>query len=363
MMDARDGTVLSARSMVGRALRWMSYPREPEDFLAPFWPVAEPRELRAKVIDVRPEASGCATLVLSVGRRWRGHRAGQWVALSVELDGARRTRCFSISSAPSDGARTIELTIKARPDGAVTPTLISRAMIDKVVTLSPAQGDFVLPSPTPRRLLFVSGGSGITPIMSMLRTLDRDRALGGSTQVTVVHFARALDEVLFLDDLRALPGVSLHIETERALGRAPSLSEESLAALLPEFESYECFTCGPEPLVAAVERAFAARGQSARVHVERFTRASTVATEDTAGSVTFARSGVTARADRPLLLVAEQSGLNPPSGCGIGICGTCLCKKLSGTTRDLRTGALSSEGDTDIALCSTVAVGDVSIDL
>ncbi len=362
-MDSREGTVLSARSMVGRALRWLSYPREPEDFLVPFWATAEPRELRATVVEVRPEFDGCATLVLAVGRRWRGHRAGQWVSLSVELDGTRRTRCFSISSAPTKSARTIELTIKARPGGAVTPALISGAMLDRVVTISAARGAFVLPSPSPERLLFITGGSGITPVASMLRAMWREGGPRDGQRVALVHFARSLDEALFLAELRAMKGLELHVHTDRERGVAPPLTARSLAELLPDFESFDCFTCGPEALMQSVESAFAERGQRERVRTERFTLGATAASTSEVGSVTFARSGVTARADRSLLVVAEERGIPAPRGCGIGICGTCLCKKLSGTTRDLRTGALSTEADTHIALCSTVAVGDVSIDL
>jgi ferredoxin-NADP reductase len=349
--------------MLGRALSWLAYPREPEDFLAPFWPVAEPRELRARVLDVRPEAPGCATLVLSVGHRWKGHRAGQWVSLSLELDGMRRTRCFSISSAPAERATTIELTVKARPSGAVTPALVSRALIGQVVTLSQAQGEFVLPSPAPERLLFVTGGSGITPVASMLRALWRDGGPREGQRVVLVHCARSLDDVLFLSELRAMKGLELHLWTERELGEARAITEESLAETVGDFSSFECFACGPESLLVAVEQAFDGRGQRARVRVERFSQPSQHEPSDGGGTVTFARSGVTARADRALLRVAEDRGLAPPSGCGIGICGTCLCKKISGTTRDLRTGAVSTESDTDIALCSTVAVGDVSIDL
>jgi stearoyl-CoA 9-desaturase NADPH oxidoreductase len=303
---------------------------------------------------------------LETDRRFGAHRAGQFVALTLEVDGVRRTRCFSISSAPESarGARRIELTIKSTARGAVTPRLVDPSIVGTTVELSQPTGSFVLDDELPPRLLFVTGGSGITPVISMLRLLDRKaiREGGPRAKVTLLHFARSEREALFLAELREMPWLDLRLVTEEALGRAPSLDEASLAEVVSDYENTRTYACGPAPLLNAIEAAFAARGASHALTIERFQSFDTAAGEGS-GAVRFARSNKTATDVRTLLVVAEAQGLQPKSGCRIGICGTCHCKKLSGTTRDLRTGEVSTEANVDVALCSTVAIGDVSIDL
>ncbi|MFO0560909.1 MAG: ferredoxin reductase [Polyangiales bacterium] len=343
----------------------MSYPREPEAYLALLAP-ARFGPLLGEVIAIHPHFAGCATILVRVDRRFAQHRAGQFVAVTIEVDGVRRTRCFSISSAPrADGDRSlIELTIKAKPGGTVTPRLVDPSIVGATVELSQPMGSFVLDEPLAPRLLFVTGGSGITPVLSMLRAIDR-RAIregGPRSKITLLHFARSEAEALFIDELREMPWLDLRLVTDEASGRAPSLDEASLAEVVDDFERTRAYACGPAPLLAAVERAFEARGAREALTIERFAFGDEARGESSA-TVRFVRSNKSATSDRTLLVVAEEQGLEPKSGCRMGICGTCHCKKLSGTTRDLRTGEVSTESNVDVALCSTVAVGDVAIDL
>jgi len=98
-----------------------------------------------------------------------------------------------------------------------------------------------------------------------------------------------------------------------------------------------------------------------RLRVERYTLGATTGSSE--GEITFARSGKTAKGRGPLLAIAERAGLSPESGCRMGICKTCVCRKVSGVTRDLRTGAISAEADVDVQLCVNEPVGPVEIDL
>lgn len=361
-----DPFVVSLRSALGRALGWLTYPRKPEELFAAFAP-RQFGPVRAEVVALEPHFDGCATLVLETDRRFEEHRAGQFVALTLEVDGVRRTRCFSISSAPRGGRgpRHIELTIKSTARGAVTPRLVHPSIVGATVELSQPMGSFVLDDDLPPRLLFVTGGSGITPVISMLRSLDRKAIREGAprAKVTLLHFARSEREALFLAELREMPWLELHLVTEEALGRAPSLDEASLAEVVSDFEHTRTYACGPAPLLKAIEAAFAARSASHALTIERFQSSFEPASGEKTGTVRFARSNKTANDPRTLLVVAEAQGLQPKSGCRMGICGTCHCKKLSGATRDLRTGEVSTEANVDVALCSTVAIGDVSIDL
>jgi ferredoxin-NADP reductase len=339
----------------------LAYPRSPSDWLEMAFPLHASSEVRARVISARRETHDVTTLVLKPNARWRGHRAGQHVALTAEIAGVRRTRVFSIASSPDDGL--LSITIKARPDGAVTPHLVHELRAGAIVTLSQATGDFVLPDVVPRAV-FVSGGSGITPVMSMLRTLVGREHDG---DVVFLHYARSRADMIFARELETLarseiPGLRIHVETELEAGRAPSLDERSLAALAPDFDLWDAWVCGPEPLRDATLRAYATRGAAHRVRTERYSLPTSSASGD-GGAITFARSHARARGKGPILALAEDAGLRPDSGCRMGICGTCKCRKISGRTRDLRTGEIDAEPRDDFRLCVSEAVGDVEIDL
>jgi ferredoxin-NADP reductase len=338
-----------------RLLAALAYPRAVDDFVELALPLHSTREVRARVVSVRRETHDVATLRLQPNASWRGHRAGQHVALTVELRGVRRTRCFSIASADSES--TIAITVKARPEGAVTPWLVSGVLEGAIVTLSQATGDFVLPDVLPERLLFVSGGSGITPVMAMLRSLV---LRGHRGKIAFLHYAHSKDDVIFAAELdalarRASPNLMIQVCTGR-------FTAPALLALLPDFERWDTWACAPEPFLDALTGAFAARGAEDRVRVERFSLAPTDPSLGS-GEVTFVRSRRRADGHGPLLGIAEKAGLAPASGCRRGICRTCTRKKISGVTRDLRTGQLSTDADVDIQLCVSAPVGPVAIDL
>ncbi len=156
------------------------------ELLAPTW---SHDEIRARVIEVNRRAPNTVTLTLRPNRKWSGFQAGQHTLVTVEIDGVRHTRGYSIASSAHRGQGGIELTVKAHATGTVSRYLVDHARVGLVLGLSPAQGTYVLPGPRPRprprNLVLISGGSGITPNMSMLRTLIDE---GHSAPVTFVHY-------------------------------------------------------------------------------------------------------------------------------------------------------------------------------
>lgn len=353
--------------LASRLVRMLAYPQSVDQLVQLSSRVLSVDGIRAEVVEITREAPDVVTLALLPNDNFRGHLAGQYVALTVEIDGVRHTRCFSISSAPGRPDGLVTLTIKARAQGGlVSPYLVKQARVGLSVELSAPLGDFVLPDELPDRLLFISGGSGITPCMSMLRSLADS---GYQGEIVFVHYARSPEDVIFHAELRDLalgmPGLSLVIETESELGRVPSLDEESLARIAPSFDDVDCWVCGPAPLMDAVTRAYASRGAESKVRHERFvTPATTSSTAAEAGTLTFTRSKKLVEGDtRTLLEQAEDAGVRPESGCRMGICQTCRCKKRAGVTQDIRTGELSTEAGDEIRLCVSVPVGDVALDL
>lgn len=312
-------------------------------------------QARARIVAVRRQTSRSVTLTLQPNRAFAGFRAGQHINLSVEIDGRRRTRCYSPASA--EGSPLIELTIGRHDDGLVSTYLCDHARPGMVVGLDSVGGDFVMPAVRPRRILFVSGGSGITPVLSMVRTL---RTEGFSGEIAFIHYARSAAEACYRQELDALPGVRvLHGYTRDTAGSELDgrFGPEHLAAAMPDPDAV--FVCGPAVLIEAVRELFP------QAYSESFVPPEFVLpTESSGGTITFADSSVEVVDDgQPLLAQAEAAGLNPESGCRMGICHSCTRFKKSGAVRNLITGAVSTADGEDIQICVTAAVGDVAIDL
>ena len=318
----------------------------------PAWTLAEGR---AKVLDVRRDTPRSVTLVLAPNDAFTDAvSAGQYDNLAVEIDGRRHTRCYSPANA--EGSAHLELTIGRHDGGVVSTYLYEHARRGMVVGLTGVGGDFVLPAQRPRRILFVSGGSGITPVLAMLRTLVDE---GHAGEIAFVHYARNRAEACYHDELVAMPGVRvLHGYTRSTGGDLDGrFGPEHLAAAMPAPDAV--FVCGPAALVDAV------REHCDNVHSESFVAPTLeLPTEPSGGRVTFADSGIDVVDDgRPLLEQAESAGLSPQSGCRMGICHTCTRRKTSGVVRNLTNGAVSTAPDEDVQICVSVPVGDVDIAL
>jgi ferredoxin-NADP reductase len=320
----------------------LTTPFLPEDYLGLVNPLWSTRELRARVVSVTPEAAGAATLVLQPGLGWDGHLPGQYVGVGVEVDGVRHWRTYSLTS-PTE----VSITVKAL--GLVSGQLVHRTPPGTIVRLRAAAGDFTW-KPVPKAL-FVTAGSGVTPAVGMLRGLT------GPADVTHLHSALTRDEVIFGDELRALPApyrlVERHTDTDGLLAMA------ELDALVPDWRERETWVCGPAGLLDAVEAHWAAEGLSHLLHVERFTPAQVPGTQ--AGEVAFARTGVTGSGST-LLAAGEDAGVLMPSGCRMGICFGCVLPLLSGQVRDVRTGEVHGEPGDLVQTCISSPAGSCSLD-
>lgn len=322
------------------------------ELVTPMWTV---REARAKVVAVRRATPRSVTLTLTPNAAFTGFSAGQHINLAVEIDGRRRTRCYSPANA--EDAAFIELTIGRHDGGLVSTYLNDHARQGMVVGLSGVGGDFVLPARRPRRILFVSGGSGITPVMSMLRTLRAERYDG---ELAFLHYARSPEEACYRDELAAMPRVRvLHGYTRSAVAGdlAGHFGAEHLAIAMPSPDAV--YVCGPPALVDGV------REVCGEVLSESFVPpAGALPGTPSGGRVAFADSGIDVVDDgRSLLEQAEAAGLTPDSGCRMGICHTCTRRKTGGVVRNLTTGAVSTADSEDVQICVSAPVGDVELAL
>jgi len=346
-------------------LEALATPHGIDRYLELVHPMLTVRELRAVVTDVQRTTADSVTLTLRPTRQWQGFRAGQFVQVAVDIDGVRRTRCFSPSGSEHRRDGRIELTVKAHPDGEVARHLYAHARPGLVVGLSQADGSFRLPDRRPDQVLFISGGSGITPVLSMLRTLLDE---GYNGEIAFVHYERTEADVAQLAALRRIaanhPNVRLALAFTRQEGGdlRGRFHETHLADIAPWYPHAQTFLCGPESLQAAVREHYAAKGIEDSLHTEQFTLAVATAGGEAGGELRFGKT-VVENSGATLLEQAESAGLTPEFGCRMGICFTCTKVKTSGCTRDIRTGELHTEPDTEVQLCISAPVGDVAIEL
>lgn len=321
-------------------------PLLPDDYLHLANPLWSARELRGRVVDVRRETEDSATLVIKPGWGFNfDYQPGQYIGIGLLIDGRWRWRSYSLTSSPatSASARTVTITVKAMPEGFLSSHLVAGVEPGTVVRLAAPQGNFVLPDPAPASILFLTAGSGITPVMSMLRTLVRRNQIG---DIVHLHSAPTEADVMFRGELAVLanehPGYRLQLRETRTRGR---LDLSLLDREVPDWRERQTWACGPEGMLNAAERVWSAAGIGEQLHLERFA-VSKAAPAGAGGMVTFARSGrsVDADAATSLMDAGEAAGVQMPFGCRMGICQSCVVGLVEGHVRDLRTGAEHEPG-------------------
>ncbi|GHJ16223.1 MULTISPECIES: ferredoxin reductase [unclassified Micromonospora] len=351
----------SFRDRLLRLAGTVTTPLLPGDYLDMIAPLRAGAPLRGRIVAVRPETRDAATLVIQPGRGWLGHLPGQYVRLGVDVDGVRQWRAYSVTSVPGAADGRISVTVKAIPDGKVSNHLVRRIRPGTIVQLDQAQGDFVLPTATPERVLFLTAGSGITPVMGMLRAGLTERA-----DVVLVHSAPTRNDVIFGAELRALADRGAVRLVERHTDTSGLLDVAELDDLVPDHAQRHTWACGPVGMLDAVEGYWTSNGVIERLHTERFRP--TVVTPGDGGTVTFTGAGVTVEADgaTTLLDAGENAGVLMPSGCRMGICYGCVVPLRQGAVRDLRNGDVTTAVPGDgvrIQTCVSAAAGTCDIEL
>jgi len=321
---------------------------------AAFWAEELGLHSRARVVEVIDVTVDTRSFVVAPDRRWPGHRAGQFVPIELEIDGVRTTRCYSISSGASlPGARRITITIKRLPGGKVSNWMHDHVRPGHVVTLGAPAGDFVVEGSRP--LLLIAGGSGITPIVAIVRDLERNHRLH---DVILIHTAHGDADAVFGRELATIasqhPSLRLIAHRSGADGR---LDTALLRRHVPDLTDRAIYVCGPAGLIDLVTEL------GTMVHHERFVaqpvRQPRPATTAQPVTIRLRDRSIAIAGAASLLVELEQAGERPASGCRMGICNTCRCRKQSGIVEDLTTGAISSEPDQEIRLCVSIARSDL----
>ncbi len=310
-----------------------------------------------------PETEDAATLVIRPGWGWHyNHRPGQYVGIGIQVGGKFHWRSYSVSSPPLRSAGTISITVRAMPEGFLSEHLVSGLVPGTIVRLALPNGDFVLPEPPPPKILFLVGGSGITPVMAMLRTLDRR---GSIPDVVLAYSSPTRERMIFRDELVQMSQrhecLRLH---EQHTDSAGILQMSDLERVCPDWRDRQTWACGPAPMLDACEEHWRQAGLEDVLHLERFTlELGGKGTEG--GTISFRNSAKTQEADgaTTILEAGELAGIGMPYGCRMGICHTCTLTLVEGAVRDLRNGEEISGHNERIQTCVTAAAGDLTLDI
>ena len=353
---------LTRLAQLARLAGAFTTPLLPADYLGLIAPLTLGADLKGRVVGRRRETPDATTLLIRPGRGWRPHTPGQYVRLGVDVDGVRHWRAYSVTSPPADDL--VAVTVKRVPGGRVSGHLVDAIRPGALVMLDQATGDFVVAAGSSSPL-FITAGSGITPVVGMLRSRP-DLCDAQLSDTVLLHSAPRRDEVVFGEELRSLHARGSIRLVERHTDTSGILQLNELDTLVPDWRERNAWVCGPAGLLDAAEAHWAAAGLSQALHIERFRPL--VAATGAGGRVWLARQGrsLDAAGDRPLLASAEDAGALMPSGCRMGICFGCALPLTSGAVRDLRTGELTSAEPGDgvvIQTCITAPAGPCELDV
>ncbi|PVG84280.1 stearoyl-CoA 9-desaturase [Nocardioides gansuensis] len=342
------------RDRLVRVAEAATTPLVPADYLDLFAPLRSGADLRGRIEQVHPETRDAATILIRPGADWAGHVPGQYVRIGIDVDGVRQWRAYSLTHGPRRDGR-IAITVKAVPDGLVSNHLVHEARPGTLVHLEQAAGEFVLPDPGEgghAKLLFVTAGSGITPVIGMLRNLFPSTDEGvlrterlahrdqhSAPDIVVIHVAPSHPDSIFIRDLEALGEAGAIRLVARYDDQHGLLDLADLETWVPDLQERRTFACGPAGLLDALQAHHQERGLT--VTTEHFRTARVEPGEG--GTITFA-DGKTLEADgaTPILDAAETAGVLMPSGCRMGICFGCVLPLKEGAVRDLRNGEITT---------------------
>lgn len=334
---------------------------------------------------VIPEAPNVRTFAFRApsGGSFR-YRPGQFLTFELPLPDGPIYRTYSISSSPSQSL-SISITVKAQANSKGSRWMIDNLRPGATLKVTGPAGVFTLPHQPDGKYLFIAAGSGVTPLMSMLSFLfDR----GEEPDVAFIVCARRPSELIFRSRLEhmasRIPGIKLHFVVNKEdqytvwTGYRGRLNQLMLGLMAPDYLEREVFCCGPETFMQSVRDMLHALGYDMENYFQESFCAPTlqetqidlddvVPQDDVSAEVVFAASRVTAQCTQTdtVLAVAKATGLNIPSGCTFGICGTCKVKKLAGEVHMVHNGGISEEDIESgyILACCSNPLGQVEIEV
>ncbi|MEZ4879535.1 MAG: iron-sulfur cluster-binding domain-containing protein [Chitinophagales bacterium] len=319
--------------------------------------------IKAKVINIIQERDDVISIELKPNRKFNAFIPGQYVETTIKINAVNYNRIFSISSSLQqlNQDNIIVLTIQKQKDGKVTSWIHQNLKKGDTIEISQAMGDFTLPE-TNHDVLFIAGGSGITPFRSMLY-----QALEKEMNVTLLYYCNTLNEHLFEDELNAFKNDNINVIFIDSNNKG-FINENHIKEYCSDFANRKTFICGPAPMITAAQNVLAQLGvDESNIIIERF-RPIQLPTQDLAhikGTVSVLKlnkNNIEVNSENNILETLEQNGVFPKHGCRMGICKKCQCTKKSGMVYDKLNQKYSQTNEEKITICTTIPVGEVEIE-
>ncbi|MGL4767311.1 MAG: FAD-binding oxidoreductase [Formosimonas sp.] len=337
-------------------------------------------------IQVRNETADVKTFVFKgVGTdgaaRHFAYLAGQFGTFEFIINGQSVNRCYTWSSSPSR-PDTISITVKRVPNGVVSNWLHEHLKVGDVLNALGPSGEFsCFVRPIVPKYLFISGGSGITPLMSMARMLHDSAS---TADVLFVHCARTPADVIFAQELALLAHnmpnfrpVFLvdEIAGQNWNGLVGRMSANALLAIAPDFAQRATYTCGPGPFMGAVKQMLHDAGYNMAQYFEESFSFENLPQNDvveasnpdaTGFSIQLAKQNkaLAGSAQHTILSTALDAGVRWPHSCANGVCGTCKTKKISGEVQMNHNGGIRPREIREgwILPCCSTPLSDLVLD-
>jgi len=335
--------------------------------------------MNAKVVKVRLETHDTKTYFFNTESQLKQYKAGSHINIEFIVNGETIKRTYTLSSCPSSASAEHEfsITVKRVNEGLASNWLFENLNEGDTIKVSQAQGSFVLPYQPAGKILMLSAGSGVTPLMSMLRYLAQ---AGNRSNIKFLNYAQSPTDIIFHSELEALATKNENIDTKFSVERGidPSsnnnhniykgrITKKQITKLVPDILEREIYLCGPQAFMkTTVEILDKLKFNPSQLHLENFTSDLSAATQlGYSAKLSFAslKNSIQSSPSKTILEEAESAGLNPAAACRTGICRTCRCKKISGTTVNLITGEESTDSGDYILPCVSVAKTSTSIEL
>lgn len=323
----------------------------------------------ARVVEKKIQANNTVSLTLKPNKNFAGFLPGQHVNVSALIKGVRITRSYSLSNIPN-AKGLVEITVRQEPNGVMSSWLNNEASVGSTLELGAIFGDMTFATPPTQPVLLLAAGSGITPMMSLLRQAAQEYP---ALPVTLLYWDKAQADFCFADELDQLASTHAQI-TVHKISTRESLPTGSLTGRIELAQVKQCvndlaersvFVCGGNDFVAAARDALEAEVSS--LQTESFSAPTTLAPSGEAKrfEITLTESDrrITVSNKDNLLKQLEAQGVAVESGCRMGICNTCTCQKIAGSNQDISNNEINSESRTAIRLCVSRATSDMQLAL
>ncbi|MCW7488033.1 iron-sulfur cluster-binding domain-containing protein [Leptospira meyeri] len=322
--------------------------------------------VKAKVVAIREETADAKTLVLKPNWLWKGFVSGQHVPVTIEIAGRRVTRFYSLSSFP--GEKYLSITVKRQSGGLVSNFINQNIKKGDLLELGEPSGEFVLPKVLPSKFLFLAGGSGITPIHSILKQLQANQFKG---KATLLYFVRSYEDIILRSSLEEISKAAGWLEIRYIFSDVSKegydsgfLTKEILQKYTDDIKSYSVYVCGPAPMqTKALSLLEGNEVKSELFLLPGQTQLKVKKTGTVDVFLSLSHKTIQVKGERSLLEELEDQGIYPQSGCRMGICHTCVCKKAAGSVTDLAKNEVSELGEENIQICISRAESNLELEL